>query len=257
MLVDFTKEKYDILILAGQSNAEGYGFGPAEKPWQPNERVWYLNSDFTISKAKENAFENAVQGNFALTFAQEYINAGLLAEDRKILILRAAVGGTGFLDNHWKLTDDLYLRMMEMIRTAMSLNSENRLVALLWHQGETDAALKASYETHYGHLMSLVNNVREAFCQPNLPFIAGDFAYPWKNENIDKCTPVIDAIRAVCQDCGHGEFVETDGVLSNGQEHELKPEGWQGWKDTIHFSRQALSELGKRYFDKYIKIIQS
>ena len=47
---------------------------------------------------------------------------------RKILILRTAVGGTGFRDHRWGMTDDLYLQMMEMIRTALSLNPKNRNV---------------------------------------------------------------------------------------------------------------------------------
>ena len=39
MLKNFTNEKYDIIILAGQSNAEGSGFGPVEDPFVPDERV--------------------------------------------------------------------------------------------------------------------------------------------------------------------------------------------------------------------------
>jgi len=37
-------------------------------------------------------------------------------------------------------------------------------------------------------------------------------------ESVAVCKPVLDAIRAVCRDCGHGAFVETDGLLSNLQE---------------------------------------
>ena len=42
MLKDFTKEKFDIIIQAGQSNAEGYGFGPASEPYTPCDKVYYL-----------------------------------------------------------------------------------------------------------------------------------------------------------------------------------------------------------------------
>ena len=34
MLKDFTKEKFDIIIQAGQSNAEGNGMGNVEKYFQ-------------------------------------------------------------------------------------------------------------------------------------------------------------------------------------------------------------------------------
>ncbi len=252
MLKDFTKESFDILIQAGQSNSEGYGFGPTDNPYQPNDRVWYLNGDFTITPAAEEVTGNEIQSNFALPFAREYIGNGYLAEGRKLLILRTVVGGTGFLEGSWKLTDDLYLRMMEMTRTALSLNENNRLAGLLWHQGETDATLNASYDVHYNHLMTLVQSVRDEFGVPELPFIAGDFVQHWKMDNIAVCTPVVAAIRAVCADCGHGGFAETDGLLSNLQELKRNP---LGWEDPIHFSRKAIYELGKRYFAAFEKIL--
>ena len=46
MIVDFSKKAFDIMIVAGQSNAEGFGFGDADCPWQPDERVWYLSGDW-------------------------------------------------------------------------------------------------------------------------------------------------------------------------------------------------------------------
>ena len=249
MLKDFSKEAFDIIIQAGQSNAEGYGFGPVEEPYLASPDVWYLNQDFTISQAAEKVNGNEIQTNFALSFAREYIKSGLLAAGRKILILRCAVGGTGFLDHRWGLTDDLYLRMMEMIRTAVTLNPENRLVALLWHQGETDAEKRASYEVHYNHLLTLLQSVRREFDVSDLPFVAGDFVQHWKNNNLEICTPVVSAIRGVCRDCGNGAFVETDGLLSNLQELNRNP---LGWEDTIHFSRRAVYELGRRYFAAYM-----
>ena len=69
------------------------------------------------------------------------IESGKLKPGRKLLIIRAAIGGTGFSDERWGMTDDLYLRMIEMIKTALELNSKNKLAAFLWHQGETDAIL--------------------------------------------------------------------------------------------------------------------
>lgn len=251
MLKDFTKESFDIFIQAGQSNAEGYGFGAIEDPYQVSSDVWYLNEDFTISQAAEKVTGNEIQTNFALSFARSYIGEGLLAEGRKILILRAAEGGTGFLDNRWNLTDDLYLRMLEMIRDALSLNPDNRLVALLWHQGELDSVCHGTYEAHYNHLMTLVKSVRAEFNVPDLPFIAGDFVQHWKLLNTELATPIANAIRAVCGDCGKSKFVESDGLLSNLQELQRNP---LGWDDPIHFSRRAIYELGKRYFAAFKEI---
>ena len=252
VLHDFSHDKFDIIIQAGQSNSEGYGFGLTDEPYQPNDRVWYLNQDRTISLAVERVRNNGIQSNFALSFAREYISTGKLAEGRKFLIIRAAVGGTGFLDNRWKLTDDLYLQMMDMTRTALELNPENRLVALLWHQGETDAICNATYEQHYDHLMTLLKSVRTEFNVPSLPFVAGDFVHHWRDIHTDTCTPVINAIRDVCVNCGYGRFVETEGLNSNAQDNDVHPLGWV--KDYIHFSRRSIYELGKRYFEAFCSI---
>ena len=248
MLHDFTQDKFDIIIQAGQSNADGTAFGPADEPYTPDGRVWYMNENDTISLAVEKVNGNSIQSNFSLSFAREYIRAGRLAEGRKLLILRASIGGTGFLDNRWKLTDDLYLHMMEMIRTALALNPENRLVALLWHQGETDAIYHATYDQHYNHLSTLLRSVRDTFSVPNLPFVAGDFVRHWAKDQQALCAPVVEAMRAVCTDLGHGGFVETEGLRSNAHV--------QGNDDTIHFCRSAVYELGLRYFDVFAEITE-
>ena len=248
MLKSFTNERFDIIIQAGQSNSDGTGYGPVEDPWVPTENVWYLNGDFTVTPAAEAVNGNEIQSNYSLALAREYMGNGLLAEDRKLLILRTSVGGTGFLDHRWGMTDDLYLRMMEMIRTALAMNEENRLVAFLWHQGETDAICGADFDTHYQNLMGLLRSVREEFRVPQLPFVAGDFVQQWKKDNWEICVPVVDAIRAVCRDCGSGSFVETDGLKSNTQEDRDPP---LPWEDTIHFSRKSLYLLGQRYFEAF------
>ena len=181
MLRDFSKEAFDIMIQGGQSNSEGYGFGEAAAPFIPNSDIYYLQSDFSICMAHEAVMANVVAGNLSLAFCTQYIESGKLEHGRKLLIIRAAVGGTGFLDNRWGMKDDLYLRMIDMTRTALELNSKNKLVAFLWHQGETDAILNASQQTHFNHLSTLVQSVRNIFSCESLPFIAGDFANQWKN----------------------------------------------------------------------------
>ena len=252
MLRDFTKEKFDIFIQAGQSNSKGSGFGSVAEPFSPCDQIWYLNENFTLSLAEEKVCGNGVRSNFGIFFANEYLRSGRLKEGRRILIIRAAEGGTGFLDNRWKPCDDLFLRMMEMIRVALSLNPENRLVALLWHQGETDALCNASFDQHFGHLSTLLSLVRETFDAPSLPFIAGDFVMQWKLDNLSICQPVVDAMKKVCESFERCAFVETEGLESNAQS-DLDPIlGKQN--DTIHFSRGALEKLGKRYFDQFVKI---
>lgn len=242
LLYDFTKEKFDILIQAGQSNSYGYGFGDASRPFEDDDRVFYLTGRFMIVPATEQISLNAIQGNYSLAFARAYIADGLLEEGRKLLILRTSEGGTGFSDHRWDKTGDLYLRMMEMVKTALSLNPENRVAALLWHQGETDVDNGMSEAEYTAHLRGLVQAVREVCENPGLPFIAGDFTEQWRGERGERCFPIQAGLRQICAE-GNGAFVETDGLLSNVQQN--------GNEYTIHFSRDALYGLGERYFSAF------
>lgn len=246
MLRDFSKDEFDIVIQAGQSNSEGCGLGEASMPFIPSSDILYLNNDFSICMAQEAVWGNEIVGNFSLAFSTKYIESGKLQFGRKLLIIRAAIGGTGFLDNRWGMTDDLYLRMVEMIKTALELNPENKLVAFLWHQGETDAGLNANKQVHFNNLSVLVNSVRSICNCKNLPFIAGDFVSQWKNDNIEICVPVIAAIKEVCASIGHAQFVETDELQSNDQKVNNQ--------DTIHFCREAINQLGIKYYNAFCDI---
>jgi hypothetical protein len=238
---DFSKEAFDIIIQGGQSNSQGCGIGAVEYPFEPRGDILQMNSGLTITTAREEIWDGETVGSFVLPFADEYIKSGKLAPGRKLLILAAAVGGTGFCDNRWGLNDDLFLKMTEMIRTALDMNSENRPVVFLWHQGETDTANPVR-DIHYQNLRALVDKVREISGRDGLPFIAGDFVQQWKKANIAVCEPIVTAIKDVCSDIGNAGFVETGGLTSNDEK--------TGNGDDIHFSREALYHLGRRYYHK-------
>ena len=241
---NYKNELFDIIIQGGQSNAEGCGGGPVKDEYEPCENILYMNSDLTISVAAERIWDGSKINDFSLSFAREYVKSGRLEAGRKILIIRSAVGGTGWADRRWGMTDDLYLKMMEMTKIALDLNPGNRLVAFVWHQGETDCG--SPRDTHYGHLKELVESVRGTYNYPGLPFIAGDFVHEWKNKNLAAAEPVARAIKDVCTDIGRAAFVETSGLHSNNQD--------RGCGDDIHFSREALNRLGVKYFNAFAKI---
>ena len=123
---------YDIIIQGGQSNAEGFGAGAIDNEYIPNENVYFLeaektvehlperviveyaNKDFDISIAKGREANGNKIVDFSLFFARKYIESGFLKEGRKLLIIRAAVGGTGFKKGNWGMQDLLYKKMLEM-----------------------------------------------------------------------------------------------------------------------------------------------
>ena len=258
-------QAYDIIIQAGQSNAEGSGRGPlsTEKEYIPQPNIVYLTAqttveckdgvvevqfgdeNFALEIAKERIDEyGKIVGDFALTFAKDYLEYNLRQESRKILIIRCGVGGTSFAQRHWGLQDICYLKMLEMVDYALRLNPENRIVGFLWHQGESDAINNSPTGEYYHNLSSMLNAVRIQY--GDIPFIAGDFVYDWKNKNLSVCSPIIQEVRRVINDNKLSAFVETNGLLSNHQK--------MGNGDDIHFCREALYELGHRYFRAFFEI---
>lgn len=255
-------EKYDVILQAGQSNADGYGHGPASEPFRPDPRIlyftagtpeageYYPKSDYEICIAAERP-NPAVGpedrlGDFSLSFAKAYVEAGLLAPDRKLLIVRTAVGGTGFLKHYWQVGDPLYERMLRVTDQALARNPENRLVGFLWHQGEHEAAFLNDSQRYHDQLLEVVESVKAHYGNAKLPFICGGFCDQWAQENQPACDNIMAVIRKVAQETG-GAYVETSDLRSNDQK--------TGDGDTIHFCREDLQELGRRYFAAYQKLI--
>ncbi len=265
------KQTYDVIVLGGQSNAEGYGLGAVTEEYIPDDRICWLNdlsrprfekknekdvfkieypSERFITVAEEPFNGQSKVGKFSFIFARSYIESGLLGEGRKILILNAAVGGTGFRDNQWGVGHTLYQRLVDFTKYALSLNPENRLLAFLWHQGECDSfenadwSVEKKYATHKKNLGEMISAFKREFACPNLPFIAGGFCDEWYLKNKVPCDAVLKAIKEVCAQ--YGGFVETAGLKSNNEQ--------LGNGDDIHFCREATHVLGRKYFEMYKEI---
>ncbi len=263
-LNDLKNQKFDIVIQGGQSNAEGCGFGPVDDEYVVNDKILYLypekqayelpegvlveyaDKPFIIETASETVSGENIFGDFSLTFAEEYLKNGNLKNDRKLLIVRSAIGGTGFQKKHWGINDPIYLKMIEMVDFALSLNPENKIVAFLWHQGEHDAFEKNSPDNFYKQLSTLISDMRMKYGK-TLPFIAADFVNEWKSENIEICEPIVEKIKLITQESAYSAFIETSDLLSNNQKH--------GSGDKLHFCRQSLHDLGRRYFKEYKRIL--
>lgn len=255
-------EKYDIILQAGQSNAEGYGHGPVEEPYMQDPRILYFTAEDPpageyypkgeprICIAGERPHPELEpddrRGDFSLSFAQKYLEAGLLEQDRKLLIVRTAVGATGFLKGYWRIGDPLYLRMLRMTDDALGLNPENRLVGLLWHQGEHEAAFLNAPQRYRDQLLELVESVRKRYDAPRLPFVCGGFCTEWAQKNQPACDNIMAVLRSVAE-TAKGAYVETADLRSNNQK--------TGDGDEIHFCREDLQKLGRRYFTAYTQLI--
>lgn len=264
---------FDIIILAGQSNAEGNGLGNEELIYDKDDRIvhiydknptWFKDIEtnpvlqLTLPMEKvcgvmeERDTENGKAASFADTFARLYIKNGFLKDDRKLLVLRCAVGGTGFSRNEWGVNSVLYKRLRDLTDYAMSLGGKNKIVALLWHQGEHDSCeqkqltLSERYDYYYSHLSEQMNDFLRVYGE--VPIIAGGFCADEKKI----CPPAYEAVenatKAYLSSIKMGGFASADGLLSNDQKIANG--------DCAHFCRESCIELGKRYFEIYRNLIK-
>ena len=274
-IINSNKENYDIILVAGQSNAESCGKGAPIIPWTPQENIHMLKNEFVpeflkdengffyvkIDAEKDAHIEIAQErkgetpdkdcGVFALQFAERYAKNYLKA-GRKVLIVHTAVGGTGFARKDWGVGDVIYNRMMDMADSALNMGGDNKFVAFLWHQGEHDADFPApnfNYDENYAkykkNVFAVFSAVREKFGK-DLPIIAGDFCYEWASQLLTKCQSVSNATIDVLKEMGNSGFVQTTDLKSNNQV--------LGDGDIIHFCRASLEILGERYFNEFKKI---
>ncbi len=274
-----TENKYDIIVLAGQSNAEGNGVGKTteelflddvyevvdENPCyiydEPEKSVWGLLkiSVPTVSKLQNFSIRKNAEGidcqSFSTFFANEYIKAGLLEKDRKILIVKTACGGAGFAKKQWGIGNPLHERMISLIDSALSYGKDSRIVAFLWHQGEHDAYENASftdkerYDFYYDNFLSTCKFVRDRYNKFSFPIIAGEFVNDWASKYQRQCDVVENATKDVLKTLGYSDFVSSEGLKSNDQDIKNG--------DDIHFSALSCIELGKRYFEKYKNLVRS
>jgi hypothetical protein len=267
--MDISNLKLDVIIQGGQSNSEGCGLGPVAKEYEPRAdvmqmeapRSWevikhpdgsedlnitYFDEPFVFETARERETPDGVRGNLALTFASEYIEKGLLAEGRRILIVRAGVGGTGFKKGNWTKGGPQREKLFEMADFALAQNPENRVVAILWHQGEHDAFEKNDPEVYESELSALVSEMKEKYGE-RAPFIAADFCREWRGKNKEDCDRIAEKIKSVVASHQPAAFLDSSDLLSNNEK--------TGNGDDIHFCRESLHALGRRYFEAYERLV--
>lgn len=265
---------FDVIILAGQSNAEGNGVKKDDKEFVSDKIFQIADKNKIMTKVLddgkviidmvypvemvfEQAHERVSDGkkfaDFSETFAKKYIENGYLKEGRKVLIIKTAVGGTGFARKEWGVGSILYKRLCDMVDYGMSLNPDNRVVALLWHQGEHDCVENVNlnpeelYKFYSARFKEQTLKIRERYGK-DIPVMVGEFADSWAElpENKKNCDAVEKALNDVCEEIGNAGKASSKGLISNEQAFHNG--------DNLHFCADSVYELGERYFDIYEKL---
>ncbi|GEM_PF-1650007 len=260
-----TDSGFDVILCAGQSNMSGRGVGYDLVHYDPvDPRIYIFGTAGTyanvISQSVEPLMNYAADIVAAVSsvpgmspagpFARWY--QGIIPSNRKVLLVNAAYGGTGFEgnDSHggslsWKIgtsptSNNLYERAIASCQAALAAAPNSRLVGILWHQGEQDAGNGTSSTTYRTDLEALIDGFRTRFSLPNLPFVLGRMtpealALGSTYTNIDtihQATPGRKAYTGFAWGPGAGMTDPTNGSL--------------------HYSAAGQRVFGKSYFDAFI-----
>lgn len=270
--------EFDIVVVAGQSNAEGNGRGDEELILKENPDVYEISDkngydfvkidgsetdyrltltlpmerSFGLAKERTDQYDKLICGDICETFCNRYIADGRLKKGRKLLILKTAIGGSGFARKEWGVNRVLYIRMNDLIEYALKQNKKNKIVALLWHQGEHDVVenkgltLEERYDFYYSKLLEQMQDFRRRYGL--VPIIGGEMNDDYvENGGFTKeCKVIEKATIDAFSKLEKASVVSSKGLLSNDQRIKNG--------DRAHFCRVSVYELGERYYKEYIKI---
>lgn len=195
---------YLVVAVLGQSNAFGMGLpldpAGADRA-HPLVHQWAMcgpSEGTAVLAAEPLLHEVPSRGvGFGMTFAKSLANE----TGRTVLLIPGARGDTSFTPKNgytWNPADtrtrvNLYRNAVQAIDAALADFPGSQLVAVLWHQGETDVPLTPG-PAYQGRLDALILDLRERYGS-DVPFLAGQMV-PEEMERSAKDYSAIDAIHA-------------------------------------------------------------
>lgn len=219
----------DLYLLIGQSNMAGRGKLTAENRISSG-RIYKLDAQGQWQQADEPIhFDKKVAGvGLAASFARMVADRD---KDVKIGLIPCAVGGTRI--DRWIEGGDLWSNAVS--RTKVALKS-GKLKAILFHQGETDAASEKNTLAWAGRFESMVKSLRREF--GDVPFIAGELGrylehYRDKRGKTINWEQINSALHGFNGKIDRFRVVSSKDLTANA--------------DNLHFNAQSLREFGRRY----------
>jgi hypothetical protein len=271
-----SQDGYDVILIAGQSNAVGFGCGPYTPEFTDQDgRIFQIKPDLSIVPAADPLFhrDGSNRVGFGMAFARLYARA-FSSDLRKVLIVPVARAATSIIQ--WDDIDEgidfsgagtpfasdtteLWRGMTRRLTHALGAGSgRNRLVAVLWHQGESDYNYindaTSNIHRHMGstdvyrrHLQSLAEALRRQVpSAAAAPFLIGELPRFWAEVSPHGHPALLARFNAALADAaaeiGLAAVVSSEGLVS-GAAFECA--------DRYHFSAMSQTEFGRRFFQAY------
>lgn len=223
------KEKFHLYLLAGQSNMAGRGFVEPQDTIA-NPRILRLNGDNAWEIAKEPLHFDKPEAGVGPGFAFACEKLKSESDDVIIGLIPCAVGGSSI--DIWKpgkfyASTQTYPYDEALKRTLVALKN-GVLKGILWHQGESDRSHERTV-TYKKKLVTLVNTLRDAICDPFVPFIVGELP-DFRGSDVDEFNEMLHEAK---REIPYFYVVPAYGLTAN--------------PDSLHIDAVSQRELGKRY----------
>ena len=261
MTMDAAKKKkaakedtFDVYLLIGQSNMAGRG-GLFPSDSDIIDGVFLLNDEGEVEPARQplNRYSSVRVG-----IKRQWFNLGGPFADvihrstgRPILLVVNARGATSArlwlsngpeleynkFDDKWGPNDPKPQLFDEAVRRAKQGMKYGKLKAILWHQGENDA-----YDKYAPLWLDKVASIAEdlrlqlGVSASDVPFIVGETNHGFSRHEI-----INNEIHRISQMVPNSTWVSAEDCNIT--------------KDKIHFGRQGLTLLGRRYAEKVLQMV--
>lgn len=238
-------EEFDLFIMAGQSNMQGWRSDAAQYPIDNHnedanirfyfEALHYSSSDKKWGNLKPQ-LGHFKQGHFGpeVSFARALKRANMNP------IIFKYSSGSSSIKNEWKAPgqNGQYDDMINNLKNAMKIleNQGHQVVprAFIWVQGESDANSLQLAQEYYWHLKKLLTHLRgNVLQQPYLPVILSvDEQHP----RVKLRPEVVEAQQRLSSEDQTISFVSMQGLEKS---------------DVTHLTAKGTIEQGKRIFQSY------
>lgn len=162
---------------------------------------------------------------------------------RRVGLIPAAVGGTPLAswkrggEDIWVPGEYPYNRAVSLAKAAMK---HGRIVAVLWHQGETDA--QQNNLNYKNDLREVIRNFRDDLkLGVEVPFLLGELGSFYGEEILAHVPRINQAMHELASELPSVGIVRTKDLTC--------------CEDSLHFDTTSARELGRRYFTEFAHFI--
>ena len=219
-----------LVLLIGQSNMAGRAAVP-EEDRKPLARAYKLNRDnLWVEATAPFHYDRKTAG---MSPANEFVKRYLADHPGETVgIVPCAVGGSRLATWHAQGAEKTGANFRRALERARIAGKCGKFVAVLWHQGESDAErpveeLKVAYPRHFGEMVSAFR--REI---GPVPVVVGEIGW-YMPELAQRINPVLNALPKTVPSC---RCVSAEGL---------------GNCDQWHFDLSATRTLGDRYYEAW------